>query len=97
MEKNIKIYGSRECQRCADAKKALDSQQIAYEYVDVLSSLEALKQFINIRDKNPELFKQPISEGHIGLPVFVIDGRYYHGAIDEFDINLFTGGGCDAC
>lgn len=78
MAKKIILYGSAACPDCVALKKRLDREGIRYGYVDVLASLGHLKKFLNLRDANPESFRETAASGKIGIPAIVMDDREIH-------------------
>lgn len=73
MSKKIIVYGSSECPPCVRTKELLCEEKIHYGFVDVLQSLAHLKKFMNVRDANPDLYKEVIENGGVGIPTVVID------------------------
>lgn len=66
------VYGSRLCPDCVQCCADLDRQGVAYEYHDFADELMALKEFLAIRDTNPQ-FADVRSDGKIGIPCIVED------------------------
>ena len=50
----IKIYGSMLCKDCVQCREELDNAGVAYEYLDFSENLLALKEFLTIRDSDPQ-------------------------------------------
>lgn len=73
MAKKIILYGASDCPHCTDVKAALEKEEIKYGYVDVRESLGHLKKFLNLRDANPEVFKDVRENGRVGIPALVVD------------------------
>ena len=66
----LKIYGSMLCPDCVKCREDLDKAGVVYEYLDFADSLWNLKQFLDIREKDPQLV--PIRQaGKIGIPCIV--------------------------
>lgn len=42
----IVVYGKPNCPACVDLKRALDVQELQYEYVDVTQDAEALQEML---------------------------------------------------
>ncbi len=68
----LKIYGSRLCPDCVACLADLDRAGVEYEYHDFGEDLKALKDFLVIRDSNPQ-FDEIRKTGKIGIPC-IIDG-----------------------
>lgn len=68
----IKIYGSMMCPDCVECRKVLDKAGIPYEYLDFAEDLRNLKEFLIIRDREPE-FLDVRGEGKIGIPCIVLE------------------------
>ena len=66
----LKIYGSMQCPDCVECRNDLDAAGVVYEYLDLAESLKNLKEFLVIRDQNPE-FIEIKKEGKIGIPCIV--------------------------
>lgn len=73
----ITVYGSADCPDTTEAREFFASQNAVVEFVDILSSLESLKAFLNIRDQYTEIFRKPVEGGGIGIPAMVCDGMVY--------------------
>ena len=69
----LKVYGSEHCPDCTAAKEALDEDGIAYEFIEILESLDNLHEYIVIRDKNDALFEKVKKVEGLGIPMFVAD------------------------
>ena len=66
----LKIYGSMQCPDCVRCRKDLDEKGITYTYLDFSDSLRNLKEFLFIRDADPQ-FAQVREQGGIGIPCIV--------------------------
>lgn len=66
----LKIYGSRLCPDCVQCCADLEGAGIAYEYHDFSEDLLALKEFLAIRDRDPQ-FAEVRESGRIGIPCIV--------------------------
>lgn len=64
----MKIYGSHLCEDTQKALKELND----VDFRDISSDLDALKEFLKIRDTNP-IYDEVKKNGGIGIPVFVLD------------------------
>lgn len=66
----VKIFGSMFCPDCVKCREDLDKAGVVYEYLDFADSLWNLKQFLDIREKDPQFV--PIRQaGKIGIPCIV--------------------------
>ena len=63
----LKIYGSVLCKDCLECKADLDRAGVAYTFLDFGESLENLKEFLALRDRE-SLFSDARKEGYIGIP-----------------------------
>lgn len=63
----LKIYGSMLCPDCVACRNDLEKAGVEYEYLDFGESLKNLKEFLILRDKNPQ-FDEIRREGKIGIP-----------------------------
>ena len=66
----LKIYGSRLCPDCVQCLADMDRAGIAYEYRDFGEDLLALKEFLTIRDSDPQ-FAEIKANGKVGIPCIV--------------------------
>lgn len=66
------IYGSKLCPDCVRCLADLDQKGVAYEYKDFATDLRALKEFLAIRDRNPQ-FDEIRKAGKIGIPCILED------------------------
>ena len=69
----IKLYGSDKCEKCQDLKGILDSNKINYEYIDITDSIKNLKEFIYLRDANPQIFNEAKKYKGIGIPAIITE------------------------
>lgn len=68
----LKIYGSMLCKDCVRCRQDLDRLGKAYVFFDINESLENMKAFLRIRDREP-VFREVRREGKIGIPCLVDD------------------------
>lgn len=66
----IKIYGSMLCKDCVQCRKDLDEAGVSYVYLDFADELLHLKEFLAIRDSDPQ-FDTIKKDGRIGIPCIV--------------------------
>ena len=72
----LKIYGTMLCKDCVDCRADLDRAGVAYRFLDFGDSLQNLKEFLAIRDKE-SVFDVVKSDGRIGIPLVCReDGSY---------------------
>lgn len=64
------IYGSKLCKDCVACLEDLDRVGVAYEYRDFSENLMWLKNFLQLREKNP-IFAEAKEKGTIGIPCIV--------------------------
>ena len=57
-------------------KEVLSQKNVSYAYVDIMSGMLALKNFLKIRDHN-ESHKEMRESGRVGLPTLSVDGETY--------------------
>jgi len=87
-EKKVTLYGTMECGDTVSARELLDGAGVVYGYVDVLGSLGALREFMNIRDTNPELFEDAVKNGGVGIPIVAVEGGMIYNNIEDLDLPL---------
>lgn len=63
----LKVYGSLLCPDCVACKAAFEEKGIDFEYHDFGEELGALKEFLSIRDSDPQ-FEAVKQAGKIGIP-----------------------------
>ena len=68
----IKIYGSMLCKDCVQCREELDKAGVIYEYLDFADELKNLKEFLAIRDSDPQ-FDAVRERGGIGIPCIVTE------------------------
>ena len=68
----LKIYGSMLCKDCVQCREELDKAGVAYEYLDFADELKNLKEFLAIRDSDPQ-FDEVRQRGGIGIPCIVTE------------------------
>jgi glutaredoxin-related protein len=66
----IKIYGSMLCKDCVQCREDLDRAGVPYEYLDFAQELKNLKEFLEIRDREPQ-YEAVRQRGVIGIPCIV--------------------------
>lgn len=81
----IKFYGSMMCSDTVYADKVLRRNKVEVEYIDMVSNLKKMKEFLKYRDTRKE-FEQIKLDGKIGIPMFLLED----GSI-EFDVTKLPG------
>lgn len=66
------IYGSKLCPDCVRCLEDMEKNGVRYEYRDFGNDLRALKEFLTIRDRDPQ-FNSIREDGKIGIPCIVDD------------------------
>mgnify|MGYP002627258845 CR=1 FL=1 len=70
----LKVYGSPLCPDCRECRANFDAHGVAYEYVDITSSMRSLREFLSQRDSRVE-FAPAKAQGAVGIPaIFTEDG-----------------------
>lgn len=64
----IIVYGTPLCKDCVACRKSFDENNIVYEYRDISSSLQYLKEFLKIRDSQ-SIFDKVKENNGIGIPL----------------------------
>ena len=68
----LKIYGSMLCKDCVQCREDLDKAGVSYEYLDFADDLKNLKEFLAIRDSDPQ-FDEVRERGVVGIPCIVTE------------------------
>lgn len=66
----LKVYGANNCEDTFEAVEKLEKMGMKFEFCDFCESTLYLKEFLNIRDRNPVFDKVKENKG-IGIPCFV--------------------------
>lgn len=69
----IRVYGTMDCPGTINALKVLKQAKIDYSYIDINASMANMKEFLNMRDANADVFSGVLVNGSIGFPVFVTE------------------------
>ena len=79
----ILMLGNRYCKDCAHAEKVLRERGVDFEFHDFSDNMEYMRECLRLRDSAPNLFRQAVQEGNVGIPVFRLeDGRWTHALED---------------
>lgn len=76
----MKVYSSKHCPHCLEAKEILDKENIDYEIVEITGSMKALKEYLKLRDYRDE-FDEKKESNQVGIPCF-----YFEDSSLSFDI-----------
>jgi len=49
----LKVYGSELCPDCVACKAAFDENNVAYDFINITTSMRNLKEFLKLRDNDP--------------------------------------------
>lgn len=69
----ITMLGNHLCKDCAWACAEIERQNLPIEFHDMETSMEYLKEFLAVREGNPEMFEECRTNNTIGIPVFVLE------------------------
>lgn len=67
----IKIYGMGTCPNCIYTKAQINGRT-EFEFIDIGTHVQLLKEFLAIRDTHPK-YDNIRAEGKIGIPCFVLE------------------------
>lgn len=66
------IYGTDLCKDCLACKEKLARSAVSYEYRDISTNIQYLKEFLKLRDTF-SVFDEVKAQGFIGVPAIVCD------------------------
>lgn len=69
----ITMLGNHLCKDCAWACAEIERQHLPIEFHDMETSMDYVREFLKVREGNPELFEECRKNNTIGIPVFVLD------------------------
>ena len=69
----ITMLGNHLCIDCVRACAEIKRQNLPIEFHDMETSMEYVREFLKVRDENPELFDECRKNNSIGIPVFVLE------------------------
>lgn len=69
----ITMLGNHICKDCVSACAEIERRRLPIEFHDMEISMEYLKEFLKVREGNPELFEECRKNNSIGIPVFVLE------------------------
>lgn len=64
------VYGIEDCIHCRQAKAALESSGVSFEFRALGERVQWLKEFLALRD-SLSLYDEAKTGGYIGIPTFV--------------------------
>ena len=67
----IKIYGMKTCPYCEYVDRQVEGDE-RFEIVDIASHVRKLKEFLDLRDRNP-IFAHSKAIGDVGIPAFLLE------------------------
>ncbi len=96
----LKVYGSPLCPDCRNCTANFDLNHIPYEYIDIMGSLSALKDFLRMRDAYP-VFDHLKAVNDIGIPAIEMeDGTVFtdwEGYLSQRGLPIEYEDGGEAC
>ena len=69
----ITMLGNHLCIDCVKACAEIERQKLPIEFHDMETSMDYVREFLNVRDGHPELFDECRKNNSIGIPVFVLE------------------------
>jgi len=82
----IIMVGNHICKDCVAAMEVIYRERLPIEFHDMEKALDYVKEFLSIREGNPDLFEECRRENQIGIPVFVLeDGRVTKNCEEAFE------------
>lgn len=69
----ITMIGNHICKDCVAAMEVIERERLPIEFHDMEKALDYVKEFMAVREANPELYKEAKENNQIGIPVFVLD------------------------
>lgn len=68
----IIVIGSNLCSDTMEAVAKLKEEDVKFEFHDISTSLDNLKEYLELREKSP-LYVSAKVEGRLGIPCFITD------------------------
>lgn len=68
----VTMLGSHLCKHCREVLEAVKEQGLKVEFHDIVENLNDMRQFLKIREGNPELYAEVAAEGRVGIPVYIL-------------------------
>lgn len=69
----ITMVGNHICKDCVAALEVIEREHLPIEFHDMEKALDYVKEFMGIREGNPELYREARENNQIGIPVFVLE------------------------
>lgn len=69
----ITMLGNHKCIDCVKACAEIERQHLPIEFHDMETSMDYVREFLKVRDENPQLFDTCRENNSIGIPVFVLE------------------------
>lgn len=69
----ITMVGNHICKDCVAALEVIERERLPIEFHDMEKALDHVKEFMSIREGNPELYREARENNQIGIPVFVLE------------------------
>lgn len=69
----ITMLGNHLCKDCVAACAEIERQHLPIEFHDMETSMDYVREFLKVREGNPELFDECRKNNSIGIPVFVLE------------------------
>ena len=69
----ITMLGNHHCIDCVKACAEIKRMNLPIEFHDMETSMDYVREFLNVRDGHPELFDECRKNNSIGIPVFVLE------------------------
>lgn len=82
----ITMLGNHLCKDCVAACAEIERQHLPIEFHDMETSIDYVREFLKVREGNPELFDECRKNNTIGIPVFVLeDGKVTFDCEEAFE------------
>ena len=83
----ITMLGNHLCKDCVAACAEIERQHLPIEFHDMETSMDYVREFLKVREGNPELFEECRKNNSIGIPVFVLeDGKVTFDCEEAFEV-----------
>ena len=72
----IRLIGNRACPDCRDAYTIIEKEGLPVEIHEMADDLAVIKEFLALREGNPDVFEECVKAGSIGIPAYILsDGK----------------------
>lgn len=68
----VTMLGSHLCKHCRAVLETVKEEALKVEFHDIVENLDDMRQFLKVREGNPELYAEAAAEGKVGIPVFIL-------------------------